>query len=829
MQDLTHWLKELGMSEYAQRFAENGISVAALPHLTDQDLKEMGVLLGHRRIMLAAIGKLEDGSAAVAAIPAPVSPPLAVPTAKLMPEVAGERRHVTVMFCDLVDSTGITAKLDAEEWRDLVGAYVDAASTAVTEMGGKVAKKLGDGLMALFGYPLAQENDAERAVRAALSIQRSLADLNRRNMDTGKPALAARIAIDLGPVVVDATGEIFGEVPNVAARAQALAEPGSVVVTTPVQRQVAGLFVVEERGSHELKGVPEPVTLYRLVRASGAGRRAGQRHLAPLIGRDEELAMLLRRWERARQGDGQLVLIVGEPGLDKSRLIEEFHVRLRDTPHTWAEWSCSQLLQNTPLHPVADWGRQRFGGADIPVEQRLADLESTLTQVKLDPAESAPLLAPLLDIPLPSECSLDLMPAELRRRQLAALTNLTIAGARTQPIVLAVEDSHWADPSTLDLLRGIAERGALAPLLVLITARPEFRPPWGMRSHHGMIALVPLDRQQARDMVRGLAARHALSKEVVEGVTERTGGVPLFVEEVTRLLLERGEQGGVQAIPPTLQQSLTARLDRLGPAREVAQVGAVVGRGFSYALLSAVARMDDAPLQTALERLAEADILLVQGLPPESDYRFKHALIQDAAYENLLKSRRQVLHRRVAEALRGNAIAAVAEPELVAHHFTQAGMTAAAIEWWGKAGQRSLERSALVEAAEQFKRSLVQIATLPSTPALRREQMKFQVALINPLLHVKGYAAPETKAAAERARQLIEQAEALGEPPEDPLLAFSILYSFWVANSVNDGRIARDLACEFLVRAEKQGGSSTDDRSSPDGSFTTAHGGHRGG
>ena len=284
-----------------------------------------------------------------------------------------------------------------------------------------------------------------------------------------------------------------------------------------------------------------------------------------------------------------------------------------------------------------------------------------------------------------------LAPEELRRRQLAALTNWVMAGARAQPVVLALEDLHWADPTTLDLLRGIAERGALAPLFVLITARPEFRPPWGMRSHHGTISLAPLDRHQVRQMVAELAARHALPKEVIDGVTERTGGVPLFVEEVTRLLLERGEQGDIQAIPPTLQQSLMARLDRLGPAREVAQIGAVIGRDFSYALVRAVAEMEDAALQTALDRLAEADILLVQGLPPESDYRFKHALIQDAAYENLLKSRRQVLHRRVGEILRDQfAATAAAEPELLAHHFTQAGLTEAAIEWWGKAGQRSL-------------------------------------------------------------------------------------------------------------------------------------------
>src|SRR6516225_9841107 len=455
MQQIADWLQKLGLGQYARRFAENDITFAILPDLTDQDLKELGMAsLGHRRQLLREIANL--GKTAGAAVSAPALPeqPIAAPTVTSPVEAAGERRHVTVMFCDLVDSTGIVARLDAEEWRDLVGAYFDAASAAVTEMGGKVAKKLGDGLMALFSYPVAQENDAERAVRAALSIQRALAEVNRQNEGAGKPAMAARIAIDTGPAVLDAGGEIFGDVPNIAARAQVLAEPGAVVVTAQVQRQVAGLFVVEERGSHELKGVPEPVTLYRIVRASGGGRRAGQRRLTPLVGRDEELTMLMRRWERARQGDGQLVLIIGEPGIGKSRLIAEFHARLRDTPHTWGEWNCSQLLQNTPLHPIAEWGRQRFGGADVSAERRFADLESTLRQIKLDPAENAPLLAPLLDIPPPLERAPTLAPDELRRRQLGAVTSSVMASARVQPVVLAIEDLHWADPTTLDALRG---------------------------------------------------------------------------------------------------------------------------------------------------------------------------------------------------------------------------------------------------------------------------------------------------------------------------------------------------------------------------------------
>jgi class 3 adenylate cyclase len=457
MRQVTDWLEKLGMPEYAERFAENDIDFTILPELTDQDLEKIGVAsLGHRRRMLKAIAALGHTPAATPADPAseafaPLAKHAAAATTPIAsPDPVGERRYVTVMFCDLVGSTAISAQLDAEEWRDLVSAYLDAASAAVTEMGGHVAKKLGDGLMCLFGYPMAHENDAERAARAALSIQRSLAELNRKNGRTEKPELAARIGLESGPAVLDASGEIYGDVANIAGRVQALAEPGAVLVTGRVQRQVAGLFVAEERGTHALKGVPEPTTLFRLIRASGGGRRSGQRNLTPLAGRDEEVAMLMRRWERTRQGDGQLVLIVGEPGLGKSRLIEEFHLRLKETPHTWTEWTCAQLLQNTPLHPIAEWGRQRFGGTDVPAERRLADLENSLGQVKLDPVENASLLAPLLEIPLPKERSSTLAPEELRqgpadgagvrgsalgrsdyagrRRQLAAVTNWIMAG-----------------------------------------------------------------------------------------------------------------------------------------------------------------------------------------------------------------------------------------------------------------------------------------------------------------------------------------------------------------------------------------------------------------
>jgi class 3 adenylate cyclase/tetratricopeptide (TPR) repeat protein len=803
MQKIADWLAQLGMSEYTQRFAANRIDFSVLHDLTDQDLKELGVVLGDRRKMLRAIGELNGSSNAPAGNRATAAKPsVAAPTAPRLSaaDTAGERRYLTVMFCDLVGSTGIAAKLDAEEWRDLVGSYLDAASAAVTDMGGHVVKKLGDGILAVFGYPLAHENEAERAARAALSIQRALAELNRKNVGTGKAELSARIGLETGPAVVDSGGEIYGDVANVAARVQAQAEAGAVLITARVQRQIAGLFVVEERGTHALKGVPEPTALYRLMRASGGGRRTDQHRLTPLVGRGDEMTMLARRWERARAGEGQLVLIVGEPGLGKSRLMEEFHARLSDTPHTWVEWSCSQLLQNTPLHPIAEWGRVRFGGADVPAEQRLADLESSLAQVRLDAAELVPLLAPLLDLAVPKERLPPLAGEELRRRQLAALTDWTLAGARVQPVVLVLEDLHWADPTTIDVLRGIAEQGALAPLFILATTRPEFRAPWSMRSHHGTISLAPLDRAQVCDMVAELAAHHALPKDVVEDVATRTGGVPLFVEEVTRLLLERGQEDAVPAIPPTLQQSLMARLDRLGPTRDVAHIGSVIGRGFSYGLLRAVAGMDDTALQTALEKLAEADIVLAQGLPPYSDYRFKHALVQDVAYENLLKSRRQILHRRVAETLRDQfADMAVTQPEVLAHHFTQAALTDAAIEWWGKAGDQALHRSAFQEAISHLGKAIEMADKKGDFPAGHR--VKLQTDYGQALLWSKGYADKE-------ATVVFARAERLANGIDDTAERRKIYYGQCLGNLLRGEYAAAQSLAEHLLDDAESGGQT---------------------
>ena len=763
--DVGGWLRGLGLGQYEEQFRDNKIDADVLPRLTVDDLKDIGVsVVGDRRRLLDAI--------AVIAGAGPASPTKSAPSKG---HQAAERRPITVMFCDLVGSTSLAAKLDAEDWRTLVNAYLDEASAAVTGLGGHVLKKLGDGLMALFGYPQAQENDAERAVRAALAIQRALSDLNASNAASGAPELSARVGIESGPVVVEASGEVFGDAPNIAARVQAAAEPGSVLITLNVQRQVAGLFVAEELGARELKGVSDPVQLFRIIRASGGRRRGGARALTPFVGREEELALLRRRWERARNGAGQLALIVGEPGIGKSRLVEEFRATLGESPHTFVELSSSQLLQNTPLHPIAEWGRQRFG-ADEPRDRRLADLENTLRLIGLDPNEYAPLIAPLVDIPLPEERAAKFAPEELRRQQLAALTAWFLAGARSQPVALAFEDLHWADPTSLDLMQTLAERGAQAPMLILATARPEFRPPWSLRSHHSVISLSPLDRADVAHMVGELAARRALSREVVEGVSERTGGVPLFVEEVTRLLLERGEAGGLQAIPPTLQQSLAARLDRLGEAREVAQIGAVLGRDFTYALLRAVGGVDEPALGSALDRLAGADLLIAGGAGAQATYRFKHALIQDAAYDSLLKSRRQALHRCAAEILAGQPERAAAESEVIAHHFTEAGLDDQAIEWWGKAGDQALRRSAFQEAIAHLGKAIAMAdeAADGKVAGDSGQRQQLHAAYGNALFAARGPGAPETTGAFARARESVGDKDAFGRLAAD--------YGLWVGS-----------------------------------------------
>ena len=787
------WLRRIGLGQYEAKFQEHEIDLDVLPDLTEADLRRLGLPLGPRRRLTAAIAELERANAARG--PSGARPTLATLAA------AVERRPLTIMFCDF-EAPAAAAQFDVEDWNDILGPYLAEAREAVSRFEGRLLPGAADGLMATFGYRQAQENDAERAVRAALAIQQAATERNAKAAPDA-PKLVPRIGLESGRVVIDSAGGVFGQATSVAARVQAAADRGTVLITADVQRQIAGLFIAEDRGEHELKGVPHPVHLYRIVRVVSGRRRLGARTVVPFAGREPELDLLFRGFERARSGEGQLVLIVGEPGIGKSRLLREFQAGLSEFPHSWIDWDASQLLQNSPLHPAAEWGRLRFDPAKPP-EERLAELELVLIQVGLDGVAVASLIAPLLEIPLPPERTPTGPPDELRQRQLATLESwILTASRRLQPTVFAFEDLQWSDPSSLDLLVRLAESGAGAPVHIVATARPEFSPPWRALPHHARINLAPLDPASLRKIVVAIASNRALPEEVVENLSERAGGVPLFVEEITRLFLERGEEIGVRSIPPTLQQSLAARLDRLGLAREIAETAAVLGRDFSYALVRDVSGWPEAALRASLERLVEADILLVGAGSPPACYRFKHALIQDAAYENLLTSHRQALHLRAAETLRDSADHGTATaPETIAHHFTQSGRTDLAVEWWTKAGDQALKQSAFREANAHLGKAI----ELADATAQASGHELAESAVLEPRLKLlfdyaqavgwsKGFAAEETKAAFERA---IENARA------DSATGRFLQYNArWVRSYVRgEFRSARDTAEDFLRDAE---------------------------
>jgi class 3 adenylate cyclase len=691
---------------------------------------------------------------------APVSPSVASATPVPVPEVAGERRHLTILFCDLVGSTILAAQVDPEEWRATVASYQQTASEAITRFGGEVVRYVGDGIMAFFGYPVAHDNDAERAARAGLAILDAITQLNE---EAAHAKLAVRVGIDSGRVVVGTgTGnavDAFGDAANIAARVQAAAEPNTLMISDATQRLMAGLFIVEDRGAQTLKGIAQPVRLYRVIRPSGMRGRfaaaAAAGGLTPFVGREDELRSLMNRWERALEGEGQVVTIIGEAGIGKSRLVQRFHESIVETPHTWIEAGAGAFYQNTPFYPIAEMLRQMIGGA--AASDPLKELASRLAVTGLQPAEAIPLLAPLLNLSLPPEHQPStLSPEQQRRRLLTTLVEWVLGSARSQPLVIASEDLHWADPSTLELFELLVEQGATAPLLLLYTARPEFHPGWTMRAHHTQITLNRLSTRNVRTMVGEVAARKALSDETIATVVERTGGVPLFVEELTRAVLESGD-GKLRGreIPATLHDSLMARLDRLGAAKEVIQVGGVIGSEFSYELLHAVHPLAEGGLQRALRSLTDAELLYVRGIAPEATYRFKHALIRDAAYEALLKSRRKELHLAVARAI-DEKFPALKEthPEVLARHWTEAGESEPAIAAWHRAGQQAVERGAYREAEQHYGEALVILSILHESPERDTRELALLLGIGPVLIAIKGWASPDTEQAYDRARLL---------------------------------------------------------------------------
>ena len=817
MQQIAEWLEKLGMSEYVQRFAENGIDFGVLPDLTDQDLKDIGVLLGHRRKLLRAIAELNE----VEKGPLKAAPPAAT---SATPQDAAERRQVTVMFSDLVGSTALAARMDPEDLREIIAAYQKCVAETVGRFGGFVAKYLGDGVLIYFGYPHAHEDDAERAVRAGLELIAAVGALKAVS------SLQTRVGIATGLVVVGdliGTGSaqeqaVVGETPNLAARLQSIAEPNTVVIAESTRKLLGGLFELHDLGAKELKGIAEPVRACAALRPSVVESRFEALHgaaLTALVGREEEFELLLRRWSKARSGEGQVVLLSGEAGIGKSRLTAALLERLADEPHTRLRYFCSPQHTDSALYPVISQMERAAGFVhDDTARKRLDKLDAVLAQTSTS-TEDAALFADMLSLPNDGRHPKhDLTPEQRRQRTLSALISQMEALARQNAVLMIFEDAHWTDPTSLETFGRVADRVRSLPVLLIVTFRPEFEQPWIGRPYVTALTINRLAQRDIEAMIDGVVGNKFIPASVRHDIIERADGIPLFVEEMTKAVLEAGDEGAAQrtaaaipqpalAVPASLQASLMARLDRLGPAREIAQIGAAIGREFSHALLAAVVHKPEAELASALDRLMAAGLLFRQGVPPHASYLFKHALVQDAAYGTLLREPRRALHARIAETLESQ-FTKIAEnqPELLARHCTEAGLIEKAAGLWGKAAQRSLARSALVEAAEQLTRALDQIATLPTTPALRRQQIKLQVALITPLMYVKGYAAPETKAAVERARLLIEQAEALGESPEDPLLLFSVLYGFWSASYVAfNGDVMRKLATQFLTLAEKQG------------------------
>jgi class 3 adenylate cyclase/predicted ATPase len=808
--DVSTWLRNLGLENYAQAFQAHDIDAEVLPRLTADDLTAIGITsVGHRRRLLDAIALLQGDAA----------PAAAEPTVETIPPGQAERRQLTVLFVDLVGSTALAARLDPEDMGQVIRTYHGVCTETVERWGGHVAKYMGDGVLAYFGWPQAHEDEAERAVRAGRAIIEALAG---QATPAGEP-LAARVGIATGLVMVgELIGEgvakeqtVVGETPNLAARLQALAAPASVVISQATRRLVGGLFELADLGPLNVKGVATPLPAWRV---DGEGRAESRfealhgEHLTPLVGREHELGILLERWAWARDGEGQVVLLSGEPGIGKSRLLSALREQLTGESYTPLSHFCSPYHANSALNPVVSLLERAAGfSRDDTPEARLDKLEALLAQGTERLAEAVPLIADVPGIPTGERYSSpNLSPQRKAQRTLEVLVEQVEGLASRQPVLALYEDAHWIDPTTLEALGLLIDRVQRLPVLVLITGRPEFVSPWGGHAHVTQLSLARLTRRHGAAIVTRLTGGKMLPEQVLDAIVARTDGVPLFVEELTKTVLESGllqdagdhfELAGPLpslAIPSTLQDSLVARLDRLAPVEELAQIGAVIGREFEHQLLAAISSSPENRLNDALDQLVASELVFRRGTPPEATYTFKHALVQEAAYNSLLKSRRQQLHARIAQALESRFPEVAANrPEVLARHFTDAELTEKAVAYWYRAGQQAGERFAHKEAIAHHLRGIELLKRLPNTPEHAREEIQLQNALGVSLITTRG-PVPEVEQAYLRARQLAERTG-------DTRQAYDAVWGLWYVNHMRMRfKTARDLSYELLELAKRE-------------------------
>ncbi|HET9685952.1 MAG TPA: adenylate/guanylate cyclase domain-containing protein [Pseudolabrys sp.] len=787
MVGIAEWLESIGLGEYAQRFAENAIDRSTLRDLTEHDLKDLGVLLGHRRKLLRAIAELDETI--------PIAPASPVTKPEREPSDEAERRHLTVMFCDLVGSTALSARLDPEDMRTLIGEYHSRVTEVISRYQGIIARYMGDGVLVYFGYPQAHEDDVEQAVRAGLALVNAVAKLPTDTDAT----LSARIGIATGTVVVRellvgetrSEQEVIGQTPNLAARLQTLAEPGTVLICPRTRRLTGGYFDYRDLGPHALKGWAEPIVVWQVLGTSGVESRFDAMHankLPPLFGREEEIELLLRRWQHATQEEGRVVVLTGEPGIGKSHIAFALDERLQSEPHITLRYFCSAHHTNSALFPFISQLERAAGfkHSDSPAE-KLSKLNALVAQSTSDPEDVA-VLASLFALPAGDRYSLqDLDPQKRKEKTLAAILAQLDGLSARQPVFMIFEDVHWIDPTSLELLAATVEHVPQLRALLLMTARPDFTPPWPSYSHVTTIPLTRLGRRDGAALVERVTGGKTLPKEVMDQIVAHTDGVPLFIEELTKMVLESGllrERDGQYvlerplpplAIPTTLHASLMARLDRLAPVREVAQIGAVAGRDFHYELLNAVAGLPRQRLDEALNQLVRSELIFRRGEIPHAVYTFKHALVRDAAYAGLLKSRRVHLHAAIADALEQRFPEVVqTQPETLAHHFTEAGLIEKAIGYWLRAGKGAALRSANLEAIAHLKRGIELTGRLPTGEGTDKSELDLQLALGPCLIAAHGPAADDALATFARARELCER---LGQPPE------YLQVIFWLATA----------------------------------------------